>query len=150
MCPARKDILLVIRKFSPSSPWPQSYGWKRQEERVTATLESSLHSFCCSWHNFLKVKTPSVRAISKMQLQPGVWVHRGMSTDTTTHGLLTTSYLVCKSGRQVGRYHCCCFQMLCRYEFTGWIFENIILQMEQILGEVRLTICIAVTVESCT
>lgn len=78
-------------------------------EKATAMLESSFHSSSCAWYNFLKVKTPSVRVISKVQLQPGVWVHRGTSMHTNTHGLLMTSYLVRESGRapralQAGMY----------------------------------------------
>lgn len=151
-----KGFLLDIRKFSPFSPWHQSYGLKRQKEPHTATLESILHTFCCSWYNFLKVKTPSVRVISKVQIQPRVWVHRRTSTHTNTRGLLTISYLVCKSGRQMGRYH----STIISKGFPGMnlqagLFLFVCLFLKHHLpnrpvGEFRLSICIAVTVESCT
>lgn len=77
-------FLVDMRKSSPSSPWPQPYTWKRKE-RVTATLGSSLHTFCCSLYNLLKIKMPSMRVISKMQHHhPGVWVHSEKSTHTHT------------------------------------------------------------------
>lgn len=54
----------------------------------------------------MKVKTTSEIVISKVQLQPEVWVQRGMRTHKNTLGLLKKTYLVCESRRQVGSYHC--------------------------------------------
>lgn len=53
--PPKNSSLVDIRNFSPSSPWSQSPGWKRAGRRVTATLESSLHSCCVFWYSFLKL-----------------------------------------------------------------------------------------------
>jgi len=93
-----------------------------------AEIES--HSHAGKWSSylllllahFLKVKAPSARVISKVQLQPGVWVRTGMSTHKltwTAHDKLL-GLRVLKTGGKVSLQYC--FQGLSRHEFIAGFF----------------------------
>lgn len=139
-----------------------------RDKESTAMLESSLHIFWCSWCNILKGKTNSKTVSSKVQLQPGVWLQRGMRTQKQTWSSQKKStWFVSQEEKRVasiavllpralqtwiyslgfwlvfvlglGCWVCC----RCCGDGGLFCFKSFILQREQLLGEARLAIYVS-------